>query len=49
MNPEEFRRVGHQLIDWIADYRTRVAELPVRSKLEPGALRAQLPVTTPVQ
>ena len=21
MNVEEFRRVGHQLIDWIADYR----------------------------
>jgi aromatic-L-amino-acid decarboxylase len=47
MNPEEFRQVGHQLIDWIADYRTRVAELPVRSTLEPGALRAQLPTTPP--
>ena len=21
MTPEEFRRLGHQLIDWIADYR----------------------------
>ena len=49
MNPEEFRRVGHQLIDWIADYRTRVAELPVRSKLEPGVVRAQLPNTPPTQ
>jgi aromatic-L-amino-acid decarboxylase len=49
MNPEEFRRVGHQLIDWIADYRIRVAELPVRSKLEPGVVRAQLPNTPPAQ
>jgi len=49
MNPEEFRRVGHQLIDWIADYRARVAEFPVRSKLEPGAVRIQLPVTPPTQ
>ena len=31
MNPEEFRKIGHQLIDWIADYRTHVADLPVRS------------------
>ena len=25
MTPEEFRRAGHELIDWIADYRERVA------------------------
>jgi aromatic-L-amino-acid decarboxylase len=49
MNPEEFRRIGHQLIDWIADYRTRVADLPVRSRLEPGAVRAQLPAAPPLQ
>ena len=49
MNPEEFRRAGHQLIDWIADYRARVAEYPVRSKLEPGAVRAGLPKAPPVQ
>ncbi|MBM3124831.1 MAG: aminotransferase class V-fold PLP-dependent enzyme [Chloroflexi bacterium] len=47
MNPEEFRRVGHQLIDWIADYRARVAGLPVQSSLEPGAVRAQLPASPP--
>ncbi|MCI0552642.1 MAG: pyridoxal-dependent decarboxylase [Anaerolineae bacterium] len=49
MNPEEFRRVGHQLIDWIADYRARVAEFPVRSALEPGAVRANLPKNPPTQ
>jgi len=49
MNPEEFRRIGHQLIDWIADYRMRVAELPVRSQVEPGAVRAQLPSEPPAQ
>jgi aromatic-L-amino-acid decarboxylase len=49
MNPEEFRKIGHQLIDWIADYRTRVADLPVRSRLEPGAVRAQLPAAPPLQ
>lgn len=49
MNPEEFRRLGHQLIDWVADYRTRLASLPVRSTLEPGAVRAQLPTAPPAK
>lgn len=49
MNPEEFRKIGHQLIDWIADYRIRMEELPVRSRLEPGAVRAQFPATPPTQ
>ena len=47
MNPEEFRRVGHQLVDWIADYRARIAEFPVRSQVQPGNIRAQLPSTPP--
>ena len=49
MNPEEFRKIGNQLIDWIADYRSRVADLPVRSRVEPGAIRAQLPSAPPLQ
>src|SRR5512138_104150 len=49
MNTEEFRKYGHQLIDWIADYREHVAELPVRSRLEPGAIRAQFPTMPPAQ
>ena len=49
MNPEEFRKYGHQLIDWIADYRSHLEELPVRSRVQPGAVRAQLPATPPQQ
>ncbi|HLO33790.1 MAG TPA: aminotransferase class V-fold PLP-dependent enzyme [Anaerolineales bacterium] len=49
MDPEEFRKVGHQLIDWIADYRAHIADLPVRSRMEPGAVRAQLPAMPPAQ
>lgn len=49
MNPEEFRKYGHQLIDWIADYRAHVADLPVRSQVQPGDVRAQLPSTPPQQ
>ena len=47
MDIEDFRRSGHQLIDWIADYRARVADLPVMARTEPGAVRAQLPAAPP--
>jgi len=47
MTPEEFRKAGHQLIDWIADYRTNVAELPVMARTAPGEVRAQLPAAPP--
>ncbi len=47
MNPEEFRRLGHMVVDWIADYRARIAEYPVQSQVGPGDIRAQLPSTPP--
>jgi aromatic-L-amino-acid decarboxylase len=49
VTPEEFRRAGHDLIDWIADYRERVArtEFPVMARTIPGALRAALPPAPP--
>src|SRR6476469_1810323 len=47
MDVEEFRRHGHELIDWIADYFERIEELPVLSQIEPGDLKAQLPVAAP--
>ena len=47
MTPEEFRKYAHQLVDWIADYRARVADLPVLAQTAPGAIRAQLPACAP--
>ena len=49
MSPEEFRRAGHALIDWIADYRQRVESLPVLSQVKPGEIRAALPEQPPLQ
>jgi aromatic-L-amino-acid/L-tryptophan decarboxylase len=51
MTPEEFRRTGHELIDWIADYRERVTrgEFPVMARTAPGALRDALPKAPPRQ
>jgi aromatic-L-amino-acid decarboxylase len=47
MTPEEFRRLGHRIVDWIADYRGRVEALPVMSRVEPGSIRARLPALPP--
>jgi aromatic-L-amino-acid decarboxylase len=49
MTPEEFRAIGHRLIDWVADYRARVAELPVMARTAPGEVKAQLPAAPPAQ
>jgi aromatic-L-amino-acid decarboxylase len=47
MTPDEFRAAGHRLIDWIADYRARVADLPVMAQIEPGAVKTVLPTQPP--
>ena len=47
MTPEEFRKAGHELIDWIADYRQKIPELPVRAQVEPGEIRGALPPHAP--
>lgn len=47
MGKEEFRRFGHELIDWIADYFEKIEDLPVLAQIEPGDLKAQLPVVPP--
>ena len=47
MKPEEFRRFGHLVVDWIADYRARSASLPVMSRVAPGGIRARLPARPP--
>jgi aromatic-L-amino-acid decarboxylase len=47
MTPEEFRTAGHELIDWIADYRERIPRLPVRAQVEPGEIKRALPQQPP--
>ena len=47
MTPEEFRRAGHELIDWISDYRQKIDQHPVRAQVEPGDVRNKLPASPP--
>ena len=49
MSPEEFRRHGRAVVDWIADYWERVEELPVLSQVGPGEIRAGLPAAPPIE
>jgi aromatic-L-amino-acid decarboxylase len=49
MTPEEFRRYGHAVVDWIADYQSRVESFPVLSQVKPGQIRASLPLNPPAQ
>jgi aromatic-L-amino-acid decarboxylase len=49
MTPDEFRRHGHALIDWLADYQEKVESLPVLSQVQPGEIRAALPPHPPQQ
>ena len=47
MKPEDFRRFGHELVDWIANYFQNIESLPVLPGIQPGDLKAQLPATPP--
>ena len=47
MTPDEFRSAGHQLIDWIADYRLTMEGRPVRPSIEPGQVKKAMPDDPP--
>jgi aromatic-L-amino-acid decarboxylase len=47
MSPDDFRALGRQVVDWIADYWERVDEMPVLSQVKPGEIAAMLPERPP--
>jgi len=47
MDPEEFRKVGKELIDWIADYLKDAEKYSVLSSAKPGSIKQQLPSSPP--
>jgi aromatic-L-amino-acid decarboxylase len=47
MSPEEFRRYGRDVVDWIADYYARIESLPVLARSTPGDIRTALPARPP--
>ena len=47
MPADEFRRYGHELVEWIAEYFERIEDFPVLSQVEPEWLKSNLPRTAP--
>ena len=48
MTPEEFRKRGYEIVDFIAEYRARVEDRPVMAQTAPGAVHAKLPASPPL-
>src|ERR1051326_5647627 len=44
---EDFRRAGHATVDWIAEYLSNVADMPVLAQTQPGELLDTLPKSAP--
>lgn len=47
MSPEDFRRYGHQVVEWIADYLSHPERYPVLSQNQPGQVKQALPTSAP--
>jgi aromatic-L-amino-acid decarboxylase len=47
MQPSEFRKHGHAVIDWIADYLENPEQWPVLPDVRPGEVRNSLPQSPP--
>ncbi len=47
MDTADFRRHGHELVEWIADYLEYPERYPVLSRVAPGDITAALPASAP--
>ncbi|MFA5366101.1 MAG: aminotransferase class V-fold PLP-dependent enzyme, partial [Candidatus Bathyarchaeia archaeon] len=49
MDNEQFRKHGHEMVDWIADFMENIEQYPVQPDIQPGEIKAQLPKTAPTK
>src|ERR1700758_1269231 len=49
MTPDDFRRYGRAVVDWIGDYHQGLEPFPVLPRVQPGEIRAALPPDAPAQ
>lgn len=47
MNIEEFRKYGHEVVDWIASYYENIRDYPVKSQVNPGEVFGKLDKAAP--
>ncbi len=48
MDPEDFRKYGKEVVDWIADYLKDTEKYPVYPNIKPGDIKKQLPDSPPL-
>ncbi|HPT11977.1 MAG TPA: aminotransferase class I/II-fold pyridoxal phosphate-dependent enzyme [Bacteroidales bacterium] len=49
MNTDDFRKNGHEIVEWIARYFQDIEEYPVKSSVKPGSIKSQLPEKPPIK
>lgn len=49
MDQDQFRRYGHEFVDWVADYWAGIEQYPVMSRVKPGDIQSRLPAGPPDQ
>ena len=47
MPADEFKKIGYELIDWIAEYLTDIEKFPVVPNIKPGDIKKNLPPNPP--
>ena len=47
MTPDEFRRHGAAVVEWVARYMERVGEFPITPDVQPGEIRSRMPDAPP--
>jgi aromatic-L-amino-acid decarboxylase len=49
MDTEQFRKQGHEMVDWIADFMDNIEKYPVSPDILPGEIKAKLPNEAPAK
>ncbi len=47
MDSDEFRKYGHEIVEWIARYYETVENMPVKARTAPGEVKGALPAIPP--
>mgnify|MGYP003674941100 CR=1 FL=1 len=47
MNPDEFRKQAHLMVEWMADYMEHVEDYPVKSQVAPKTIYNQIESSIP--
>jgi aromatic-L-amino-acid/L-tryptophan decarboxylase len=49
MDTEQFRKHGHEMVDWIADFMDNIEKYPVHPDIQPGDIKTKLPKNAPLK